>query len=74
MPAVIEYEEIKKSFQNVFDYVSGQKGVVTVIRDGKAAVRISPVNVFRTTEPLPELAGQINCDLFADGSSEWESV
>ena len=74
MPAVIEYEEIKNSFQDVFDYVLGQKGVVTVMRDGKAAVRISPVNVFRPTEPLPELAGQINCDLFADESSEWESV
>ena len=51
-----------------------KKGVVTVTYGGKAAVRISPINVFRTTEPLPELAGQINCDLFADESSEWESA
>ena len=74
MPNVVDYEEVKASFPDIFEYVSGKKGVVTVTYGGKAAVRISPINVFRTTEPLPELAGQINCDLFADESSEWESA
>ena len=74
MPNIVDYEEVKASFPDIFEYVSGKKGVVTVTYGGKAAVRISPINVFRTTEPLPELAGQINCDLFADESSEWESA
>ena len=74
MPNVVDYEEVKASFPDIFEYVSGKKGVVTVTYGGKAAVRISPINVFRTTEPLPELAGQINCDLFADESSEWENA
>ncbi len=74
MPSVIDYEKVKAAFPDIFEYVSGKKGVVTVTYGGKAAVRISPINVFRTTEPLPELAGQINCDLFADESSDWESA
>ena len=74
MPNIVDYEEVKASFPDIFEYVSGKKGVVTVTYGGKAAVRISPINVFRTTEPLPELAGQINCDLFADESSEWENA
>ena len=74
MPSVIDYEEVKTTFPDIFEYVSGKKGVVTITYGGKPAVRISPVNVFRTTEPLPELGGQINCDLFADESSEWESA
>ena len=74
MPSVIDYEEVKTTFPDIFEYVSGKKGVVTVTYGGKPAVRIFPVDVFRTTEPLPELAGKINCDLFADESSEWESA
>lgn len=74
MPSIIDYEKVKTSFPDIFEYVSGKKGVVTVTYEGKAVVRISPVNVFRTTEPQPELAGQINCDLFADESSDWENA
>ena len=74
MPTVIDFEQVKTAFPDIFDYVAEKKGVVTVTRSGKAAVRISPINVYRTTEPLPELAGQINCDLFADESSDWESA
>ena len=74
MPSVVDYDEIKTDFPSVFDYVSGKGGVVIVMRGGKAAVRISPISVFRTTEPLPELAGQINCDLFADETSDWENA
>ena len=74
MPKVMEYEELKDSLPKVFDFVSGNHGVVTVRRNGVPAVRISPVRIYRTTEPDPELAGEINFDLFADESSEWESA
>ena len=74
MPSVIDYEEVKTAFPDIVKYVAGKKGVVTVTYGGKAAVRISPINVFRTTEPRPELAGEINCDLFADESSDWENA
>ena len=74
MPSVIDYEEVKASFPDIFKYVSGEGGVVTVTYGGRAVVRISPVNVFRSSEPIPELAGTINCDLFADESSDWESA
>ena len=74
MPKVMEYKELKDSLPKVFDFVSGNHGVVTVRRNGVPAVRISPVRIYRTTEPDPELAGEINFDLFADESSEWESA
>ena len=74
MPKVMEYEELKDSLPKVFDFVSGKHGVVTVRRNGVPAVRISPVRIYRTTEPDPELAGEINFDLFADESSDWESA
>jgi hypothetical protein len=37
-------------------------------------MRISPIRVYRTTEPDPELGGEINFDLFADESSDWENA
>ncbi len=40
MPSVIDYEEVKTTFPDIFEYVSGKKGVVTVTYRGKAAVRI----------------------------------
>ena len=74
MPKVMEYEELKDSLSKVFEFVSENHGVVTVRRNGVPAVRISPVRIYRTTEPDPELAGEINFDLFADESSDWESA
>ena len=74
MPMVVDYEEIKTSFPSVFDYVSSNGCIVTVMRGGKAVVKISPVNVFRSTEPLEELSGEINCDLFVDESADWENA
>ena len=74
MPSVIGSEEVKASFPDIFEYVPGKKSVVTITYGGKPAVSILPVNVFRTTEPLPELSGQINCDLFADESTNWGSA
>ena len=74
MPKVMEYEELKRSLPMVFEFVSGNQGVVTVRRGGVPVVRMSPVRVYRSTEPDPALGGEINFDLFADESSDWESV
>ena len=74
MPKVMEYEELKSCLPTVFDFVSAKNGVVTVCRGGIPAVRISPIHVYRTTEADPALGGEINFDLFADESSEWESA
>ena len=74
MSKVMEYEELTKSLSSVFDFVSGQNGVVTVCRSGIPAVRISPVRVYRTTEPKPDLYCEIKGDLFEDESSDWEDA
>ena len=74
MPKVMEYEELKDCLPTVFDFVSGKHGVVTIRRDGVPAVRISPIHVYRTTEPDPALGGEINFDLFVDESSDWENA
>ena len=74
MPKVMEYEELKSCLPTVFDFVSGKHGVVTVRHGGVPAMRISPIRVYRTTEPDPELGGEINFDLFADESSVWENA
>ena len=29
---------------------------------------------YRSTDPDPELSGKINCNLFADESSDWEAA
>ena len=74
MPKIMEYEELTSCLPTVFDFVSGNHGVVTVRRDGVPAVRISPIRVYRTTTPDPALGGEINFDLFSDDSSDWESA
>ena len=74
MPKVMEYEELTKSLSSVFDFGSVQRGVVTVRRAGVPVVRISPVRVYRTTEPAPDLYCEVNGDLFEDESSDWEDA
>ena len=74
MLAVMEYEEVKNAFPSVFEYVSEKRRAVTVLNGGKPAIRISPITVYRTTKPDPELEGQINFSLFDDASSDWESA
>ena len=74
MLAVMEYEEVKNAFPSVFEYVSKKRRAVTVLNGGKPAIRISPITVYRTTEPDPELEGQVNFSLFDDASSDWESA
>ena len=70
----MEYEELESSLPTVFDFVSGKHGIVMVRRNGVPAVRISPIHVYRTTEPDASLSGEINFDLFADESSDWENA
>lgn len=74
MPKVMEYEELKDSLPKVFDFVSGNHGVVTVRRNGVPVVRLSPVRIYRTTEPDPDLYCEVKGDLFADESSDWEDA
>ncbi|MBR1587974.1 MAG: hypothetical protein IJ658_06590 [Kiritimatiellae bacterium] len=74
MPKVMEYEELKDSLPKVLDYVADTHESVTVRRVGVPSVRISPIRIYRTTEPDPELYCEIKCDLFADESSDWEDA
>ena len=74
MPKVMEYEDLQTSLPMVFDFVSSKHGVVTIRRGGIPAVRISPIHYYRTTEPDPSLSGEIDFDLFADESAEWENA
>jgi hypothetical protein len=74
MPKVMDYEELKESLPTVFDFVAAKHGVITVRRNGIPAVRISPIRIYRTTEPDPDLYCEVKCDLFADESSDWEDA
>ena len=74
MPKVMEYDDLKASLSSVLDFVSSEHGEVTVRRNGVPAVRISPIRIYRTTEPDPDLYCEIKGDLFADESSDWEDA
>lgn len=74
MPKVMEYDDLKTSLSKVFDFVSGGQGVVTVRRNGIPAVRISPIRIYRTTEPDPDLYCEVKGDLFEDESTDWEDA
>jgi hypothetical protein len=47
---------------------------VTVRRNGVPAVRISPIRVYRTTDPDPDLYCEVKGDLFEDESADWEDA
>ena len=74
MPKVMEYDDLKASFSSVLDFVSSEHGEVTVRRNGVPAFRISPIRIYRTTEPDPDLYCELQDDLFADESSDWEDA
>ena len=74
MPKVMEYDDLKASLLSVLDFVSSEHGEVTVLRNGVPAVRISPIRIYRTTEPDPDLYCEVKGDLFADESSDWEDA
>ena len=74
MPKVMEYDDLKASLSKVFDFVSGGLGTVTVRRNGVPSVRLSPIRIYRTTEPDPDLYCEVKGYLFEDESSEWEDA
>ena len=49
---------------------------ITITRYGRPVARVVPIErKARSLSPIPGLAGKIkiNCDLFADGSGDWEA-
>ncbi len=74
MPKVMEYDDLKAELTKVLDFVADGQLVVTVRRNGVPAVRISPIQVYRTTEPDPDLYCEVKGDLFEDESSDWEDA
>ena len=74
MPKVMEYDDLETSLSRVLDFVSGGQGVVTVRRNGVPVARISPIHIYRTTEPAPDLYCEVKGDLFEDESSDWEDA
>jgi len=74
MPKVMEYDDLQASLPKVFDFVADELGVVTVRRNGVPAVRISPIRIYRTTAPDPDLYCEVKGDLFEDESSDWEDA
>ena len=74
MPKVMEYDDLETSLSRVLDFVSGGQGVVTVRRNGVPVAHISPIRIYRTTEPDPDLYCEVKGDLFEDESSDWEDA
>ena len=74
MPKVMEYDDLKATLSRVIDFVADEQWVVTVRRNGVPAVRISPIRVYRTTEPEQDLYCEVKGDLFEDESSDWEDA
>ena len=74
MPKVMEYDDLKATLSRVIDFVADEQWVVTVRRNGVPAVRISPIQVYRTTEPDSDLYCEVKGDLFEDESSDWEDA
>ena len=74
MPKVMEYDDLKAELSKVLDFVADEQLVVTVRRNGVPTVRISPIQVYRTTEPDPDLYCEVKGDLFEDESSDWEDA
>ena len=74
MPRVMEYDDLKAELSKVLDFVADEQLVVTVRRNGVPVVRISPIQVYRTTEPDPDLYCEVKGDLFEDESSDWEDA
>ena len=74
MPKVMEYDDLKTSLAEVIDFVTCEHGIVNIRRNGVPAVRISPIRVYRTTDPDPDLYCEVKGDLFEDESADWEDA
>jgi prevent-host-death family protein len=76
MPTVLNVNEAKANFSGVLAEVERNMLTITITRYGRPIARVVPIErKARSLSPIPGLAGKIkiNCDLFADGSEDWEA-
>ena len=76
MPTVLNVNEDKTNFSSVLAEVERNMLIITITRYGRPVARVVPIErKARSLSPIPGLAGKIkiNCDLFADGSEDWEA-
>jgi prevent-host-death family protein len=76
MPTVLNVNEAKANFSGVLAEVERNMLTITITRYGRPVARVVPIErKARSLSPIPGLAGKIkiNCDLFADGSGDWEA-
>ena len=76
MPTVLNVNEAKANFSSVLAEVERNMLTITITRYGHPVARVVPIErKARSLSPIPGLAGKIkiNCDLFADGSGDWEA-
>ena len=76
MPTVLNVNEAKANFSGVLAEVERNMLTITITRYGRPVARVVPIErKARSLSPIPGLAGKIkiNCDLFADGSEDWEA-
>ena len=76
MPTVLNVNEAKANFSGVLAEVERNMLTITITRYGRPVARVVPIErKTRSLSPIPGLAGKIkiNCDLFADGSGDWEA-
>ena len=76
MPATMSVHEAKRNFSGVLAAVEHDAATLTIMRYGRPVARIVPIRrKDRSLKPMAGVAGKIRikCDLFADGSEDWES-
>ena len=76
MPTVLNVNEAKANFSGMLAEVERNMLTITITRYGRPVARVVPIErKARSLSPIPGLAGKIkiNCDLFADGSEDWEA-
>jgi len=76
MPTIMNVNEAKTNFSGVLAEVERNMLTITITRYGRPVARVVPIErKARSFAPIPGVAGKIkiNCDLFADGSGDWEA-
>lgn len=76
MPTIMNVNEAKTNFSGVLAEVERNMLTITITRYGRPIARVVPIErKARSFAPIPGVAGKIkiNCDLFADGSNDWEA-
>ena len=75
MPAVMNVNEAKSNFSGLLSFVHNDRTVVTIMRYGHPIAQIVPCPPKRKLRKDPLLSKiKINCNLFEDESSDWESM